>query len=298
MAVNHTEAPRTGYEARFRAVLRYIDANLDDDLSVERLSAVARSSLFHFHRQFSALFGVSVARYVQLARLFRASGRLAFRESETVLAIAVEHGYESPEAFARAFKRAVGQSPSSFRSAPDWQAWAEAFAQFNQVRSTYMQAVHGSHEVIICAVPATRVALLVHRGPPARIGETIRSFIAFRRANGLSPSVSATYNILYDNPATTAPDAYRFGLAAGLEGPLPDNNLGVVESEIPAGRCAVLDHVGGDGHLFAAVKHLYAEWLPSSGEEVRDFPLYLQRVRFSPAVPEHEAESRIFLPLR
>jgi DNA gyrase inhibitor GyrI len=46
------------------------------------------------------------------------------------------------------------------------------------------------------------------------------------------------------------------------------------------------------------LKYLYATWLPASGEELRDFPLYLQRVRFFPDVPEHEAIVDVFLPLR
>jgi AraC family transcriptional regulator len=46
------------------------------------------------------------------------------------------------------------------------------------------------------------------------------------------------------------------------------------------------------------VIYLYAEWLPNSGEELRDYPLYFQRIRFFPDVPEHEAVTDIFLPLR
>ena len=37
---------------------------------------------------------------------------------------------------------------------------------------------------------------------------------------------------------------------------------------------------------------------PASGEEPRDFPLYFQRVSFFPDVPEHEAITDVFLPLR
>ena len=43
---------------------------------------------------------------------------------------------------------------------------------------------------------------------------------------------------------------------------------------------------------------LYGRWLPASGEEARDFPLYAQRVRFFPDVPEHEAVTDVFLPLK
>ena len=67
---------------------------------------------------------------------------------------------------------------------------------------------------------------------------------------------------------------------------------------IPAGRCALLRHVGSDDHLGHSIRHLYSQWLPASGEELRDFPLFLQRVVFYPDVPDNEAITDIYLPLR
>ena len=75
------------------------------------LSGVAAFSKFHFRRQFTATFGLSVHRYVQLARMKRASYRLAYRDDECVTDIALDSGYDAPVAFARAFRatlRAIG----------------------------------------------------------------------------------------------------------------------------------------------------------------------------------------------
>ena len=47
-------------------------------------------------------------------------------------------------------------------------------------------------DIRILDFPATPVALLEHRGDPARIGDTIRRFIAWRRGAGLSPDRSAS----------------------------------------------------------------------------------------------------------
>lgn len=69
--------PNAAYTQRFSAVLAYIDANLEGDLSVKTLSQVANFSVFHFHRQFTAYVGVPVSRYVQLMRLRQAAHRLA-----------------------------------------------------------------------------------------------------------------------------------------------------------------------------------------------------------------------------
>jgi AraC family transcriptional regulator len=43
------------YRARLRRVLDYIDAHLNEELTVERLSGIAAFSKFHFHRQFTEL---------------------------------------------------------------------------------------------------------------------------------------------------------------------------------------------------------------------------------------------------
>jgi len=56
--------------------------------------------------------------------------------------------------------------------------------------------------------------------------------------------------------------------------------------------------VGSSDDLEPAALFLYRNWLPASGEETRDFPLYCQRVSFFPDVPEHEAITDLFLPLR
>ncbi|HYQ27817.1 MAG TPA: GyrI-like domain-containing protein, partial [Polyangiaceae bacterium] len=58
-----------------------------------------------------------------------------------------------------------------------------------------------------------------------------------------------------------------------------------------------LRQVGSEDGMAEAIAFLYAEWLPRSAEELRDFPLFLQRVRFAPEVPEHESEIDLYLPL-
>src|SRR5262249_16983039 len=67
---------------------------------------------------------------------------------------------------------------------------------------------------------------------------------------------------------------------------------------IPGGRCAVLRVVGNTHNLEPAALYLYRDWLPASGEEARDFPIYCQRLSFFPEVPEHEAVAELFLPLK
>jgi len=279
-------------------VLDHIDTHLEEPLTVEALSNVAAFSKYHFHRQFAELFGLNVFKYIQLVRLRRASYQLAFRDHERIIDIALASGYESHEAFSRAFKKAIGQTPSEFREQPQWELWHATYQRLNEVRAMHMKPDFSPDDVKIVDFPQTRVAVLEHRGDPKFLGDSIRKFIEWRRQNNAGPKVSATFNLLYNNPVHTPPEEFRLDLCAQIQRDVEENSFGVFERTIPAGRCAVLRHVGSDDNLGEAFMHLYAKWLPASGEELRDFPLYLQRLRFFPDVPEQEAVLDIFLPLK
>jgi AraC family transcriptional regulator len=287
------------YHARLLEVLEYIDRHLHEDLDLDRLSSVAAFSTHHFHRQFRQLFGVSVMKYVQLRRLKRAVYQLAFRPDRPVLEIALDSAYEGPEAFARAFKRHVGQSPTDFRQDPQWHSWFDVYQPVHDIRSEHMQPTIGLDQVAIVHFPETRVAALEHRGDPTHIGDTIRAFVRWRKQQGLSPKVSKTFNIFYVDSEDVPPEQFRMDICVSMTTDTIDQgDAGVVAKVIPAGRCARLRHVGSDESLDAAILFLYAQWLPQSGEEPRDFPLFLERLAFFPDVPEHDAIVDIYLPLR
>lgn len=286
------------YHARMQRVLDHIDRHLDDDLDLDAVSGVAAFSKYHFHRQFTATFGLSVHRYVQLARMKRASYRLAYRDAQSVTDIAMDAGYDAPDAFARAFRQRFGQSPSAFRKAPDWEPWLAAFGPFDNARSKLMQTTYTHNDVTIRDVAPTPVAIMEHRGDPATIGATIQRFIAWRKATGLSPKTSPTFNVFHSDPRTTPSAEYRMDLCVGTDRPIETNGEPVEAGTIPGGRCAVLRVVGNTDNLEPAALYLYRDWLPDSGEEARDFPLYCQRIAFFPEVPENDAIAELFLPLK
>ncbi len=153
-------------------------------------------------------------------------------------------------------------------------------------------------EVRVVDFSATCVAALEHRGDPALLDDSVRQFVAWRKQHGLPPKLSATFNILYDKLPASAPSEFRFDLCAATEQDVAANEFGVVPKTIPGGRCAVLRHVGSDARMGETLYCLYAQWLPGSGEELRDFPVFFQRVSFSPEVPAHEAITDVFLPLK
>ncbi len=292
------KAALQNYHARMQRVLSYIDQHLDGDLDLETLSRVAAFSRFHFHRQFLATFELSVHRYVQLARMKRASHQLAYREDESVMDIAMDAGYEGPDAFARAFRQRFGQSPSLFRKSPDWKPWFEALGPLDNARSKLMQKTFTYDDVTIREVPGTPVAIMEHRGDPATLGATIQRFIAWRKATGLPPETNPTFNVWRSERRPASPADYSVDLCVGTVRPISANDEPIKAGEIPGGRCAVLRVVGHTDNLEPAALYLYREWLPASGEETREFPIYCQRLSFFPEVPEHETVAELFLPLK
>jgi AraC family transcriptional regulator len=296
------KAALQNYQARMRRVLDHIDRHLDSDLDLETVSCVAAFSKFHFHRQFTATFGLSVHRYVQLARMKRASYRLAYMEAESVTDIAMDAGYDAPDAFARAFRQRFGQSPSSFRKSPDWEPWLAAFGPLDNARSKLMQTFT-TDDVTIRDVAPTRVAIMEHRGDPATLGATIQRFIAWRKAAGLHPKTHPTFTVWRSERRPASPADYSVDLCVGINQPIEANGeqikVGEIRiGEIPGGRCAVLRVVGYTDNLEPAALYLYRDWLPASGEETRDFPIYCQRLSMFPQVPEHETVADLFLPLK
>lgn len=287
------------YLARFQKVLDYIEHHSDQDLRVEALSAVAAFSKFHFHRQFSALFGVSVFHYAQLSRLKRAAHQLAFRQ-DSILDIALDNGYEGADSFSRAFKNCVGQTPSAFRKQPQWDAWHAIYQPISTLRNQHMQASLDLSAIKVVDFPTTAIAAFEHRGDPHRIGDSIRQFIAWRKEHKLAPKHYATFNLLHNNPAEVAAEEFRLDLACAINSAdevKVDAAAGIVIKTIPGGRYAVLRHHGSDDLLAQSIQFLYGVWLPQSEENLRDFPLFVQRVKFFPDVAEAETISDIFLPI-
>lgn len=117
------DAAKSAYRERLYRVCDYIAHHLDEPLTLEKLSAIASSSPYHFHRQFLAFSGQPLYRYIQWLRLRRASWRLAFNPQDKVIDIALDAGFQNPESFSRAFKTAFGKSPRQFRQQPDWLSW-------------------------------------------------------------------------------------------------------------------------------------------------------------------------------
>ncbi|MGY4223218.1 AraC family transcriptional regulator [Bradyrhizobium sp. USDA 4503] len=99
---------------RLFRVLDYIEANLEGDLTLDRMASTAALSRYHFARAFKQAVGQSPHRYVSTKRLERA--KLLLIEGDLPLVeIALALGFSSQANFSRAFRQATGLAPGQYR---------------------------------------------------------------------------------------------------------------------------------------------------------------------------------------
>lgn len=103
---------------RLRHVVDYIDANLDQDLTLAELAAIAGFSVSHFKPLFKAATGVPVHRFVLERRVEHARARLLENDGASITQIALETGFSHPSHLARCMRRLLGVSPSRLRNSP------------------------------------------------------------------------------------------------------------------------------------------------------------------------------------
>lgn len=100
----------------FFGIVAWIEQHLDQALSLPQIAAQAGLSPYHFSRLFTARMGRSVMAYVRGRRLVSGARRLCAEPDLQLVDLAFDCGFESQEAFTRAFKRLFGVSPGRFRS--------------------------------------------------------------------------------------------------------------------------------------------------------------------------------------
>ncbi|KXO07707.1 Transcriptional regulator, AraC family [Moritella sp. JT01] len=278
-------------EERIKRVCDYINNHLDEDISLEKLSEMAICSKYHFHRIFKSFMGVSSIQFVQLARMKRASLRLATEPELSIIDIAYEAHFESPEAFSRAFRRIVKQSPSQFRDNPEWLSWRSTY-QFRApiIRKNVM-------DINILDFEEKKVALIEHKGNPALFPETAAKFLSWRKEISLSQphKDKLSFGIAYNDPRDTPHSEFQFDLCVTHDGDVLDNKYGVKSGVIQGSRCAVARHYGSHENLMDTSGSLI-NWLLNSDEELGDLPCVLHYVKWDS--DERELITDIYLPIK
>ena len=162
-----------------------------------------------------------------------------------------------------------------------------------------MQVIFDSSDVTIRDVAPVTVAVMEHRGDRATVGDTRQRFMDWRKAVGLSPETSSTFMIFRSERTPANPADYSMDLCISTDRPIDPDDPQMKPGVIPGGRCAVLRYPGNTHNLEPAANYLYRDWLPASGEEARDFPIYCERrLARIPEMSAHEIIVELFLPLK
>jgi AraC family transcriptional regulator len=278
--------------------LAHIDARLGQPLTVDTLADKAAMSRFHFHRVFFAHLGCSVGTYVAWRRLQRACALLASGR-ESVLEIALEVGFESAQALAKAMRRTLDTTPTAVRQRLPgaWQAAAtpwrvsEPFtprppppegADMPQPIQPTRHATLPPGLVALTATARGMVNRTMERAARQAFGELVPAL----QRSGLYGQAWSWLSICPDDPQ--GPDdphcryvagvvfGYAMANGEGHAAPPPAEALPLSGSlawqPLSAGRHAVFTHVGPYAELHRIWAAIYRDWLPASGETLRDAP--------------------------
>lgn len=281
---------RKEYEHRVNRVIDHIRAHKGDELSLETLAKLAAFSPYHFHRIFKAVTGENLAELVQRVRLESAAGALVLRPDADVLGIALDNGFSSASGFARAFKERFGVSATEWREGGSVK-WSKARkaehnarkAKRNPGQAAPLEDRHGSSRggdemihVTVKTLPTVRVAymrLVGPYGPEGAIADLWGRLSRWAEVRDLWTDDRVCYGIAQDNPHVTELEKCRYDAAIVIgDGVVTDSAVNV--TKIPGGRFGAAQFVGTGKDIDKAWDSLFGEWLPQSGYQPDDRPVF------------------------
>jgi AraC family transcriptional regulator len=289
------------YARAVQAAIEHIATHLDDALELEALARVACLSPFHFHRVFRGMVGETPLELTRRLRLERAASRLK-DTTHPITQIAFDAGYETHEAFTRAFRAAYSTSPSGFRTRTyqriEIASACGVHVSADGTIATFMPRDSGGRamNVDITDMPELRVASVRHVGPYNQIPKAFERLGAVAGPAGLLQRAGAMIAIYYDDPETTPQDQLRSDAALVVpEG--ADVPAGLVEQHLVAGRYAHTVHVGPYEQLGDVWARFFGEWLPASGNRIGDGVSYEIYVNNPTQVPKEQLRTELYVPL-
>jgi len=266
------------YKERLLRVLVYIQQNLDGPQPLEKLATLAGLAPHHFHHVFTGMIGEPLAGHIRRLRLERAAGRLKLT-SQRVLDIALEAGFDSHEAFGRAFRASFGVSPTQFRQRHGQATGIGARSEIHYHPDSElknfrtMRKAGKTMDATIKRTEPMRVAFMRHVGPYHEVGGTWEKLLMFLGKEGLVGGDTQFIGICHDDPAVTPPAKVRYDACATVSGSFqPQGDIGV--QIIPGGDYAVLTHFGPYDKLGESYARLLGQWLPRSGRTLGSTPCF------------------------
>lgn len=278
-------------------ILIHIQANLDDDLSLEQVAQVAQLSPFHFHRQFQTAVGETLKQYTQRLRLERAAYQLKIRAA-SVLEIALGCGFQTHETFSRAFKRHFGLTPTTFRQRQNHlvQAGSDTTPPQSLNRHTNQFELSRVQVQKLNPIP---VAFIRHLGPYTEVDpNSFDRLMQWAKQTGQYDGHNLLLAIGHDDPNITPPDKLRFDACVEVKRPFsPTSDIGYQTT--PAGFYGGASYIGPYGPtMFEAYHAIFAQLLQLKRYEIIGLPV-LEIYRTTQINPAYELNhTDILIPLR
>lgn len=269
--------------------LWYIESHFREEISLDDIARNGGVSRFHLSRAFQAATSHSVIGYLRGRRLTEAGRRLA-EGAPDILDVALEAGYNSHEAFTRAFRDFFGVTPEQVRargSLDDLSAVEPI--RMDEIRTVTLGAPRFEDK------PARLFAGLndtFSNKNPAGIPALWQRFNAYW---GAIPHMvtGAAYGICH-----TYDDSGNFDYVAGVEvTEFTDLAPELFRLRVPAQRYAVFSHPGHISDIRSVCHTIWNSWLPGSGVKAADTPVQERyHARFDPVTGQGGFE--IWLPIK
>lgn len=282
-------------------VLLYIQRNLDGDLAPEKLAELACFSVAHFHRIFKGMIGESLKEHIRRLRLERSAYRLCYTDA-SVMEIALDAGFESPETYSRAFKKRFLVPPSDFRNSSRAMVTPGNDGKIHyrpepNIREFKMDSSPAKCKVDIRIREDTQGVFIRHVGTYFKVEKAWEKLCGWGYANSLLSNETEFLGLCYDDPDITPEEKIRydacFTIKEEVETP-PDMGIQV----IPGGKYAVTTHYGSYEGLHDAYKEFYGKWLPASGYQLKNVvPSFEKYIKVPPDVPPEETVTEIWLAI-
>ena len=300
------------YTRRINLARDYIRAHLDGELTVETVSRSALFSPFHFHRLFTAMTGETLYDHIRRLRLEKAAGTLLNDPARSVTDIALDCGFGSSAAFARAFRERFGASASEWRASggankskmrkanrKDWKAPSARTRYRGARQDSPPQPGRCVMKVEVKELPAYRVAYVSSRNgyEGEAIHEAYETLMRWAGPRGILGPGTQVIGASYDNPEITEAAKCRYdacvtiGEGVKVEGP-------VSEKRFQGGMYAVHRWRGRPQDVGEVFGRFMAEWFPSSGYQPGDAPC-LELYHGDPdSDPKGEVHADICIPVK
>jgi AraC family transcriptional regulator len=266
----------SGMQTPVEKAIWFIESHFSHDITLDDLAWVCGLSRFQVSRLFSCATGTTVTAYVRGRRLTEAARALADGAPD-ILAVALQAGYGSHEAFSRAFRDQFGLSPAELRA----RGHLEGIALMEPLREDPVVPVHLPPRLVslgplLIAGIGRRFADDDFAGIPA-LWQDLQPYL------GEIPGQKgqAAYGLV----AGTAAAGGTYFYLAGVEvADLADLDSSFTGMRLPAQRWAVFPHEGHITTIASTIHAVFAQALPAAGLTAGDMPDLLERYdeRFNP----------------